>query len=62
MPVVLSRSIAVTGLAGLAMDDLLLQSALGRLSGLSLGLLPKDQLLACSLEEDALDAKVSASA
>ena len=59
LPVVLSRSIAVTGLAGLAMDDLLLQSALGRLSGLSLGLLPKDQLLACSLEGHALDAKKS---
>ena len=50
LPVVLSRSTAITGLSGLSMDDLLLQSGLGRLTGLSLGLLPSDQLLACSLE------------
>ena len=50
LPVVLSRFTAVTGLSGLLMDDLLLQSGLGRLTGLSLGLLSSDQLLACSLE------------
>ena len=32
------------------MDDLLLHSTLGRLTGLALGLLPNDQLLACSLD------------
>ena len=50
LPVVLSCSTAVTGLSGLSMDDLLLRAGLGRLSWLSLGLLPSDQLLACSLE------------
>ena len=50
VPVVLSRSRVVTGLAGLSMGDLLLQSSLGRLTGLALGLLPNDQLLACSLD------------
>ena len=49
IPIALSRSTAVTGLAGLSMDDLLLQSALGRLKGLALGLLPNDQLMSCSL-------------
>ena len=49
LPVVLSQFNAVTGLAGLSMGDLLLQSGLGRLIGLALGLLPNDQLLACSL-------------
>lgn len=50
LPVVLSQSIAAHGLADLSMDDLLLRSGLGRLSGLALGLLPNDQLLSCSLE------------
>ena len=50
LPIVLSRASSVTGLAGLSMDDLLMQSALGRLTGLALGLLPNDQLLACSLD------------
>ena len=59
LQVVLSRPIAVTGLAGLAMDDLLVQSGLGRLTGLALGLLPNDQLLACSLEGHASDAQAS---
>ena len=59
LQVLLSRPIAVTGLAGLAMDDLLVQSGLGRLTGLALGLLPNDQLLACSLEGHASDAQAS---
>ena len=50
LPVVLSRSSPFTGLAGLSTDGLVLQSGLGRLIGLALGLLSKDQLLACSLE------------
>ena len=50
LPIVLFRSSAVTGLAGLSMGDLLLQSALGRLTGLALGLLPNDQHLTCSLD------------
>ena len=50
LPVVLSPSTSVTGLAGVSMDDLLLRSGLGRLIGLSLGLLSSNQLLACSLE------------
>ena len=50
LPVVLSRSSAATGIAGLSMDGLMLQSGLGRLIGLALGLLPNDQLFACSLE------------
>ncbi len=59
LPVVLSKSTAVTGLAGLSMGDLLLQSGLGRLIGLSLGLLPSNQLLACSLEGRALNGQES---
>ena len=55
LPVVLSSSNAVTGLAGLSMDALLLQAGLGRLTGLALGLLPNDQLVACSLEGHALN-------
>ena len=50
LSVALSRSSSVTGLVGLSMDDLLLHSNLGRLTGLALGLLPNDQLLACSLD------------
>jgi len=50
LPVARSRSSSVTGLVGLSMDDLLLHSTLGRLTGLALGLLPNDQLLACSLD------------
>ena len=50
LPVVLARSSSVTGLVGLSMDDLLLHSTLGRLTGLALGILPNDQLLACSLD------------
>ena len=59
VPVVLSRSTAITGLDGLSMDDLLLQSSLGRLTGLALGLLSNDQLLACSLEGHAADGQES---
>ena len=59
IPVVVSHHAAVTGLMGLSMDDLLLQSGLGRLTGLALGLLPNNQLLACSLEEQALDGPAS---
>ena len=50
LPVVLSQSIPITGLDDLSMDELLLRSSLGRLTGLALGLLPNDQLLSCSLE------------
>ena len=59
LPVVLSRSTSVTGLSGLSMDDLLLQSGLGRLTGLALGLLPNDQLLACSLDSHSSDCEAS---
>ena len=59
LPIVLSQSRAVTGLAGLSMDDLLTQSALGRLTGLALGLLPNDQLLACSLDFPVITGKKS---
>ena len=54
LPTVLSQSSALSCLAGLSMDDLLLQSALGRLTGLALGLLPNDQILACSLDDHAV--------
>ena len=50
LPVVLSKSITATGLSDLSMDDLLVRSGLGRLTGLALGLLPNEQLLSCSLE------------
>ena len=40
LPVVLSQSIAATGLAELSMDDLLLRSGLGRLTGLALVFFP----------------------
>ena len=49
IPVVFSQPSDVTGLVELSMDDLLLQSSLGRLSGLALGLLPNEQFLSCSL-------------
>ena len=55
LPVVLSQFNSVTGVAGLSMGSLLLQSGLGRLIGLALGLLPNDQLLACSLEDHSLN-------
>ena len=61
LPVVLARSTVVTGLAGLSMDALLLQSGLGRLTGLALGLLSTDQLLACSLDAHALNVQESES-
>ena len=57
LPVVLARSTVVTGLAGLSMDALLLQSGLGRLTGLALGLLSTNQLLACSLDAHALNVR-----
>ena len=50
LPVVRADSSATLGLAGLSLDGLLLKSALSRLIGLALGLLPHEQLLACSLE------------
>jgi len=50
LPIFLSRVSVVTGLASLSMSDLLLQSSLGRLTGLALGLLPNEQILACSLD------------
>ena len=61
LPVVLARSTVVTGLAGLSMDALLLQSGLGRLTGLALGLLSTNQLLACSLDAHALNVQESES-
>ena len=54
-PVEQSRSPALTGLAGLSMDELLLQSGLGRLTGLALGLLPNDLLLSCPIERPKLN-------
>ena len=59
IPVVTSHSTAVTGLVGLSMDDMLLRSGLGRLTGLALGLLPNNQLLACSLEDHASNGQAS---
>ena len=50
LSVVLSYPTTITGLAGISIDDLLLKSGLGRLTGLALGLLPDDLLLTCSLE------------
>ena len=49
LPVVLSRTSDITVLEGLSIVDLLLESSLGRLTGLALGLLTKDQLFSCSL-------------
>ena len=54
-----SHSTAVTGLVSLSMDDMLLRSGLGRLTGLALGLLPNNQLLACSLEDHASNGQAS---
>ena len=59
LPVILSRFTTSKGLASLSMDDLLLQSGLGRLTGLALGLLPGDQLLESSLEGDDSNIQVS---
>ena len=59
LQVVLSQSCPTTGLAGLSMGGLLLKADLGRLTGLALGLLSKDQLLACSLDAQNLDYKNS---
>ena len=50
LQVVWAGSSATPGLAGLSLDGLLLKSALSRLIGLALGLLPHEQLLGCSLE------------
>ena len=50
LQVLWAGSSATPGLAGLSLDGLLLKSALSRLIGLALGLLPHEQLLACSLE------------
>ena len=47
--VVLNEYSDVTGFASLSLADLLVQSGLGRLIGLALGLLPSEQLMACSL-------------
>ena len=48
--VVVSRPGSVNGLAELSTADFLLPSGLTRLTGLALGLLPKEQLLTCCLE------------
>ena len=47
--VVLAQDSDVTGFAGLSLGNLLVKSGLGRLIGLALGLLPSEQLTACSL-------------
>ena len=48
--VIVSRSSSVNGLEEVSTADFLLPSGLTRLTGLALGLLPKEQLLICSLE------------
>ena len=51
LSVVSSRPDSSAGFAGWSADDLLLQSGLGRLIGLSAGLLPREQLTADSSDE-----------
>ncbi len=48
-PVEAYRPLLARGIAGFKADDLLVQSNLGRLAGLALGLLSKDQLMSCSM-------------
>ena len=55
LPVALACTSAIQGLAGLSLDGLLLRSGLDRLIGLALGLLPDEQLLACSVDSPDLD-------
>jgi len=58
LPVALACTSAIQGLAGLSLDGLLLRSGLDRLIGLALGLLPDEQLLACSVDSAGLDVQV----
>ena len=46
-----SRPLLAPGIAGFAPDEVLIQSGLGRLVGLALGLLPKDSLVSCPLTD-----------
>jgi len=48
LPVLAHRPLLATGVAGFSFDQVLAQTSLGRLVGLGLGLLPKDQLVADS--------------
>ena len=48
-PVEVCRPLLARGIAGFKADDLLVQSNLGRLAGLALGLLSNDQLMSCPM-------------
>ena len=49
-PVEAYRPLLARGIAGFKSDDLLVQSNLGRLAGLALGLLSSDQLMSCPMD------------
>ena len=49
LPVQLHRPLLSLGVSGFSLDDVLVQAGLGRLVGLGLGLLSREQLLSCPL-------------
>ena len=51
LPVQSSRPLLAPGVAGFVSDEVVIQSGLGRLVGLALGLLPKDSLVTCPLHD-----------
>ena len=64
LSVQLHRPLLSLGVSGFSLDDVLVQAGLGRLVGLGLGLLSREQLLSCSLNapksENNADNKLSA--
>ena len=50
LPVFVQRPLLAAGIAGFSSDQVLVQTGLGRLVGLALGLLPHDQLVSCPLD------------
>jgi Tfp pilus assembly PilM family ATPase len=60
LPVQLHRPLLSIGVSGFSLDDVLVQAALGRLVGLGLGLLSREQLLSCPLNSPKSDNKLLA--
>ena len=54
VPVSTHHPLLSPGLAGFALDELLLQSSLGRLAGLGLALLPQESLVTCPINSDSM--------
>ena len=64
LPVQLHRPLLSLGVSGFSLDDVLVQAGLGRLVGLGLGLLSREQLLSCPVNvpksENNVDNQLSA--